>query len=389
MDLAWKPTGAPLNGGAGFIARWRTKFYRNRWFIAVVIAPVVLAALYYALIASPEYVSESRFVIKSPGQRPSAVTSIASLLQTTSMSAGGEQAGEVVDFITSRSAVSALNADGALTNAYGRRGADFLSRYPAFLRNPSNESLFRYYSKMVNVERERDTGSVVLQTIAFSPADAQAINLKLLSLSQDVVNRLNEAALRHQVDEAEHRVAFAEQRAAKALSALSAYRSSYDVLDPTKQAGGALDIAARLISERAALQAQLQITRQTAPRNPAIPALTARIAALDAQIDAQNGRAVGSPGAFASKTSEFEKLDLERQFSAQNLTAASAALEAARAEAVHQQFYLERVVEPDRPDKAELPHGWRAVLTLAGILLCVYFIGWMFIVGIIEHASDE
>ena len=363
--------------------------HRNRWFLGLVVLPVVLSAFYYAFIAAPEYVSESRFVIKSPGQRQTSVTSIASLLQTTAMGSGAEQAAEVVDYINSRSAVAALNVHGALSADYARHEADFLSKYPKFWRRETNEGLFKYYLSMVSAERDRESGAVVLRSVGFTPEDSQAINLHLLSLSEDLVNRLNDQARHREVQEAEARVALAEQRVAHARSVLAAYRSSHDVLDPTKQAGGALDIASRLITERAALQAQLQLTEQAAPRNPAIPALRTRIAAMDAQIAGQNGRAVGSSGAFAGKASEYESLDQEREFSAQNLVAASAALESARADAVRQQYYLERVVEPMRPDYPELPHGLRSVLTLAAGLLCLYFVGWMFVVGVIEHAPEQ
>src|SRR3954468_1543285 len=39
---------------------------RHRWFALFVVLPTLLAAYYYALVASPLYVSQSTFVIKSP-----------------------------------------------------------------------------------------------------------------------------------------------------------------------------------------------------------------------------------------------------------------------------------------------------------------------------------
>ena len=362
---------------------------RNKWFLLVVVLPVLLAALYYALLASPEYVSESRFVIKSPAQRSASVTSIASILQTSSISSGEEQAGEVVDFIRSRSAFAALNQHGQLAAIYSRPGTDFISRYPKLGWSPTMEGMYRYYGKMVNAEIDRETGVVVLKTDGFSAQDAQAINQNLLTLSEQLVNQLNEHARNQQVEEAERRVVIAERRVQKARAALAVFRNAHDILDPTKQATGVLEIASKLVSEQASLEAQLQLTEREAPRNPSIPALKARIAALDTQIAAQNNRAVGSPGAIASNLTGYENLDLEQQFAAQNLVAANASLETARSDALRQQFYLERVVEPDAADVAELPHGFRNVITLAAGLLCIYFVGWMFIAGILEHSPEH
>ena len=45
------------------------KLHRRRWFLLFVALPTILATIYYGLIASDVYVSQSRFVIKAPGQK--------------------------------------------------------------------------------------------------------------------------------------------------------------------------------------------------------------------------------------------------------------------------------------------------------------------------------
>jgi len=362
---------------------------RNKWFLIIVVLPVLLFAFYYALLASPEYISESHFVIKSPSQRPASITSIASILQTNSLSSSAEQSGEVIDYIRSRSALASLDQRERMDALYARPSVDFLSRYPKFWHQKNNEALYRYYTKMVSVEQDHETEVVVLRTGAFTAQDAQSINLQLLKLSEKLVNELNEHARNHEVEEAEARVAAAQLRVSKAREAMAAYRNSENLLDPSKQAAGVLDVSTKLVSEQASLRAQLQLTERAAPQNPAIPALRARIAAIGDQIAAQNGRAVGTSAGIASKLTGYERLNSEQEFAAQNLIAASVALETARADVRRQQFYLERVVEPDLPDWPELPHGWRNVLTLAGVLLCFYLVGWMFVVGILEHAPED
>jgi capsular polysaccharide transport system permease protein len=111
--------------------------------------------------------------------------------------------------------------------------------------------------------------------------------------------------------------------------------------------------------------------------------------ALGREIAAQNGRAVGTPTGIASKLGAFEKLQVEQEFATQMLTVANASLESARTEARKQQFYLERVVEPNKPDDSELPHRLKRILTVLGASICLYFIGWMLVVGILEHSPDD
>jgi capsular polysaccharide transport system permease protein len=335
------------------------------------------------------YVSQSSFVIKSPGQKGAPTLSLANLVQTSGLSSGQEQSKEVVQYIRSRDALKDLERQTNIRERFSNRGADFLSRFPQAFHGVSFENFYNYYSSMVAADVDAESGLARVEVHAFTPEDAYQINAKLLDLSEAFVNRLNERAEGRSVTEAERRVQEAEARVRNARVALSAYRNQQDLIDPSKQAAGVLEVSNKLISEQAALQAQLDLMLRVAPRNPAIPALRNRIVAVGREIAAQTGRAVGTPTGIASKLASYEKLNVEQEFATQMLTAASAALEQARTEAQKQQFYLERVVEPNQPDRAMLPHGLRRVLTVFGVSLCLYFIGWMLVVGILEHAPED
>jgi capsular polysaccharide transport system permease protein len=113
------------------------------------------------------------------------------------------------------------------------------------------------------------------------------------------------------------------------------------------------------------------------------------INAISVQIASQQSRVVGSNGGIASKLGGYENLLVEQEFSTQSLNVANAALVQASAEAQRQQFYLERVVDPNLPDMPLLPRRLLDVLVVAAAAACLYFIGWMLIVGILEHAPDE
>lgn len=362
---------------------------KHRWLALFSGLPTALAAVYYGLIASPIYVSQSSFVIKSPAQKSVPALSLANLVQTSGLSAGEEQTKEILQYIRSRNALRDLQTQVDVQAKFENRGADFLSRFPAPFRDRSFENFYRYYGSMVGADIDPESGLAQVQVQAFTPEDAYQINSRLLDLSEGLVNSLNERAEGRGIAEAERRVMQAETRVSSARVALSAYRNQQDLLDPTRQAAGVLDISNKLVAEQALLQAQLDLMLRVAPRNPAIPAVRSRIAAISREVAAQNGRAVGTPTGIASKLSTYEKLSAEQEFANQMLTAANASLEQARTEAQKQQFYLERVVEPNKPDDSTLPRRLRQVLVVFGASLCLYFIGWMLLVGIIEHAPDD
>jgi capsular polysaccharide transport system permease protein len=370
-------------------SRPKSRLTKHRWLALFVGLPTLLAAVYYGVIAAPVYVSQSSFVIKSPGQKSVPSISLANLVQSGGLSSGKDQTQEVLQYVRSRSALRDLEKTVNIRAKYSNLGADLFSRFPGPTNDRSFESLYRYYQSMVGSTLDSESGMAVIETKAFTPSDAYQINAKLLDLSEQLVNRLNERAEGRAVTEAGQRVAQAEQRVRNARVALSAYRNQQDLLDPKAQAQGVLDISNKLISEQAALRAQLDLMLRVAPRNPSIPAVRNRIAAISRQIGAQTGRAVGTPTGIASKMGTYEKLNVEQEFATQMLTAAQASLEQARTEAARQQFYLERVVEPNVPDDALLPHRLKRILVVFAASLCLYFIGWMLVVGILEHSPEE
>jgi capsular polysaccharide transport system permease protein len=354
-----------------------------------VVAPTLLAALYFGLFASDVYVSESRFVIKSPDQKRAQMSTLANLVQTTGLSGGQEQTNEVLTFVRSRDALRELEKDTNLRAKFASSQADIFSRFPSPFASESFESLFKYYGKRIDATYDAEGGTALIKVQAFTPRDAYEINRHLLNLSEGLVNRLNDRYQGRAITEAQKQVALATTRARAARVALSQYRNSQELIDPARQAAGVLGIADALTAERAALQAQLELMQRVTPNNPSIPALRRRAEAIGTQIASQDSRVVGNGRGIASKIGGYENLVVEQEFATQSLNAANAALVQARAEAQRQKFYLERVVDANVPDEPLLPKRFLDVIVVAACALCLYFIGWMFMVGILEHSTKE
>ena len=368
------------------LAAWLKK---RRWFVIFVIAPTLLATIYYGLIASDVYVSESRFVIKSPDQKRSQMSTLANLIQTTGLSGGQEQANEVLEFVRSRDALRALERNPGIRVKFSSPDADFLSRFPPPFFEDKFEDLFKFYGRMVDARLDTETGTAILTVKAFTPQDAYEINRELLNLSEGLVNRLSARAQSQAINEAQKQVDLATVRAKEARFALAQYRNTQELLDPGKQAVGVMEISNSMIAERAALQAQLDLMQRVTPANPSIPALRNRINAISVQIASQDNRVVGTRDGIASKLGGYENLLVEQEFATETLNVANAALVQARAEAQRQQFYLERIVDPNKPDMPLLPKRLLNVIIVAAAAACLYFVAWMFVVGILEHAPED
>lgn len=362
---------------------------KRRWFFLFVIGPTLLAAVYYGLIASDIYISESRFVIKSPDQKRSQVSTLANLVQTTGVSGGQEQTNEVLTFVRSRDALKELEKNPGIRDQFSAHHVDIFSRFPGIFADGSFESLFKYYGNMIDARFDAEAGTAIIKVRAFAPQDAYAINRRLLDLSEGLINRLNARVRTKGIAEAQRQVQLATDRAKVARSALTQYRNSQALIDPDKQAVGVLEISNAIIAQRAALQAQLDLMQRAAPANPSIPALRNRINAMSVQIGAQDSRVVGNGSGIASKMGSYENLLVEQEFATQSMTTASAALVQAQAEAQRQQYYLERVVDPNMPDTPLLPKRLIGILVVFAAAMCLYFIAWMFMIGVLEHAPED
>jgi capsular polysaccharide transport system permease protein len=381
-DLSMVAADAPMNP-------FLKTLHRRRWFILFVIVPTILATIYYGLFASDVYQAESRFVIKMPSQKQAPTSTIANLIQSSGVSSGHDQALEVMDYISSRDALKDLQSKINVRRIFSNQDADWISRYPGPFTPDSFESIYKYYKKMVDVNIDHDSNLMVLTVKSFSSKDAQDLNLNLLELSEGLVNRLNGRAQAKAIAEAESRVEHAQLRVRDARLRLREYRNSRDVMDPTTEATGVLEISNKLIGEQALLRAQLATMQRVAPQNPAIPALQGRINAIGGQIAAQTSRAVGTDNGLASKLTQYESLQVEQEFATQMLTMAGATLEQARSEALKQQYYLQHIVEPNRPDVAAYPKRIQSILVVAAAAFVLYLIGWMLIVGILEHSPED
>ena len=79
------------------------------------------------------------------------------------------------------------------------------------------------------------------------------------------------------------------------------------------------------------------------------------------------------------------ELPVEKEFADKQLAAAMAALEQARAEALRQQLYIERVAQPKVPDSSLEPDRVRGVLTTFVLGLLFWGIVSLLISGVREH----
>lgn len=355
-------------------------------FILVVVVPTLIAAFYYLVIASPLYVSEAKFIVRSSSSSAPSAFGIA--LQGVGLSSGQTDSFAVHDYIRSPDAVRELQRAVDLENILAPQGSDLFSRYPRLGERTTLEGLVSAMKRFVTVGYDSSTGISTLRVKAFRPTDAQSLAQKLLAGGEGVVNRLNARAVTDAVRNASNARDAAQQRLDDAQSKLSDFRSREQIIDPENNASESSRLITSLSTRLIELRAERNQVVADTPNSPILPSLNGRIAAYETEIEDEKAKVAGTASSLAPKVGVFEALTFEREIASRDLTATNNALLAAQQDARRQQVYLERVVAPSLPEEAVEPRRWYSILTVLASCLLIFGLGWLIWAGVREHRQD-
>ncbi len=379
------PVGAPPRPAPKprpFLRRLR----RWRGFLLVVVLPVALASAYFGLIAAGQYSSDARVLVRGSSPAMGPISGIGVALGNAGFRTASDEALAVRDFLRSHDAVRGLAPDVSLVEIWRRPEADFAAMLQQ--AEPTSEQLLRFYNRMVTVEYDQESSAVTLQIRTFRPEDSKAVAEALLKAAERLVNGLSLRQREDTLNAARSEVTRAEARVVAAREGLTQFRQTGQGLDPTREAGGNVDLVLRLESSLTQTRAELgEKSGYMRPDNPQIVALRNRIAAMEAQIAAERRRTTSGEAALPQQLAGYERLLLEREFADKQLASATAGLEQARMEADRQQLWLSRIVQPQTAEEARFPRATFIVGSMAAILLAVYGLFSLLMAGFREHAS--
>lgn len=355
-------------------------------FLLVVVLPTLLASFYYLVIASPRYVSEARFVVRSANvASPSAV---GMALNVAGFSTGINDAYAIHEYLSSRDGLNQLQSRFDLRAIFGPKGADPLARYPQPLQSDSEEALYKAYKRFLNVGYDSTTGISIIRVETFNAKQSQALNIALLESGETLINQLNDRAAANAISDAQRDQAQAIAAAERAKQALTAFRNSAQFIDPRAQAAESAQITGALLVTIAQLRAEREQLAADAPASPQLPVLNRRITALERQVAEARALLAGNEDSLAPKVGAYEDLVLQREIAEKRVAQADATLLAAQQEAARQKLYLERIVAPNLPDKATSPRRLRSILTVLASMLLLYGLGWLVWAGVREHRQQ-
>lgn len=357
-------------------------FTPKRLQLALIALPMALATIYYTLIASDRYVSESIVAVGSAsvanGASPLSVgtgTSLAAFADTLYL----------IDYIQSQAVLRELDAKLKLRDHYSAPQSDLLFRlWPG----ASQEWFQRYWKARVELEFNDLNGLLKIRTQGFDPAKAEAINLALLETCERFVNEFSRRIGREQMKFSEAELASASARLQAAKDKVVQFQSTHKVLDPQAQQTAANALTAELQATIARLEADLK-NKQAFMQNdaPAVQAVRDQIAANRAQLESEKARTTSTQAGdkIGALSVEFQNLQLQAAFAEDAYRSANTGLEAARIEASKKLKSLIVVGAPAKAETAAYPTKLYNLFTILVLCIIVYTVVRLMVAAIREH----
>ena len=293
------------------LTAWRGLAAWQKRMAVVVGLPTVIVFLYLVLFASPMYVSEAKFAVRSATEQAAGLDFASQIFKTASSTT--QDAAVVTEYIESPDAFERLDKDLAVKAHYSDRRWDVISR---LTQNPTLYDKTTFWNFVASPVLDPDSGIVTFTVRAYTPEMAQKIASHVLKQSEALVNAMNERAREDSMKLAGDEVKRAQARLTKSQKALEAFRDEHAEIDPKATAAGLQTLVMDLEGQRATLKAQIsEMAAYMRPDAPALKTLKTRLAAVEKQLAGEKQRLAGiGAGGMNNWVSAYEALTIENEF---------------------------------------------------------------------------
>ncbi|WP_375457564.1 capsule biosynthesis protein [uncultured Enterovirga sp.] len=372
-------------------------------FAICVLVPAIVAAIYFALLATSQYSAEMRFVIRQGAQDTgrSLMSSVGGVSGAGGSAAGGalavaagggssgtaaEDAHIVTSYIHSRAMIDDISKVVNLREIFRRPEADFYARLG---QDVTADELLTYWTKMTTTAIEGTSAIVTVIVRAFRPEDAVLLAEAVQRLSEKLVNDISARARRDTLQRATDEVARAQGLMTEALRELERYRNAEGLIDPIQTATETGRLLTRVLTDQLTAENQLFVMqRSLGADSPTVRNLQTRVDTLRKQTTALREQMAGTKGDtrnVASALVRFEEILVKQKVAETLYALAEGGLDRARRSAEARSVYLTPFVRPSLPEEASYPK--RVMFPIAVAVICLVL--WSIVALIWASVEDH
>lgn len=356
----------------------RARYMRYHWVLVI-----FGAFLFYNVFwVSDRFVTESSIYVKSTGD----TASILPVLPLVSGAAGGaaHDAMLLTSYIHSADMLMALDKRLDLRKHYSNDDWDFFSRMSP---NVSKEDFLKYYQKHLSVNIQSESNIIQIRAQGFTPEFSQAIANAVLEQAEIYINGVSQDIALQEIAFVEQELNRARQSVNDSRSALLAFQSENELLDPAITGAAIQAVVNDMEGELVRLEAEEKVLVSYLQPNAAeLVSVRDRIAGIQEQLEQERDKfASRGEQSINQVNAQFEELRLAFEFATDIYKVTLQTLEQARVESYRKLKHLVVVQSARVPDSPILPRKTYNLITLFVILNLIYGIVAMIVATIREH----
>ncbi|WP_152976208.1 hypothetical protein [Ensifer adhaerens] len=385
-DATANPRGLTAPGRVGRLLG--VFFTKRNSLVCFVLFPSMIVAVYCFLIASGQYISETRMVVRTIGVSEQFD---ASEKREGRSIIGGDSLTQdsyiVANYLKSPQIVRRLDAEIGLRGFFLKDAIDTLSR---LRREASFEDLYKYWLKQVDTYVDGPSGIIVFTVRAFSPEDSVVISSAALAAADEMIDKISEKAKNDLVTRGERDVMLRLDEYRNALDELRDYQNKTGILDPISSAKMANAIIAKLTEEKLGLTVALKSLEAAKAGDTARGRQLRRsIQALDEQIELRQNNVAGKKATnetqLSSSMTEFSRLETRRIVAQALYEATVRNLDTAKSAALKRTTFMAVFSNSHTPEQSEYPDRFSEWVIITAGLFTLWVTGTLIWMSIEDH----
>lgn len=359
---------------------------RHRLAVLLIALPMLVATLYFTLMARDRFVSTAVLTVRSAGHDTPSLGGLSMLLSGTA-GASIEDTRYLREYLHSLGLMHKLDARLQLRAHFESAHTDVLMRLGS---GTGQEEMLDYWRQRVEVSLDETSGLLTLRVQGFDPTFAQQVNKALLAESEAFINHISQRIANEQLGFAKEELSRAAGQLALGQQSLIAFQARHQMLDPLADAQATGARATELRSRLTRLEAELN-TKQAFLNDDAadIVTLKAELAATRQQIGRETSSATttrpNTNGTLSKLAIEFHGLKTQVTLAESAYKSALASVEATRIESSRKLKSLVVIEPPTHPEMAEFPRRLYDLATLLMACLIVFATVQLALATVQEH----
>lgn len=349
------------------------RFFARLAFVLFVLLPALAGGYYYAAVASPQYETESRLVVRTIGMQTSEDESGPGRVTMLGGAAVIQDAYILVNYLKSIDIVKDLQEDVDLRARFTHPDADPLARLE---QDASIEELHAYWQGQTIAYVDGPSGIIQFTVRAFTPEDAVLISQHAIDRASQLIEVLSEQAKRDLLERARLELDNALAVYITSLDNLRDLQNEAGILNPLTEAGVSTELIASLFLERLQAEAEMKtLEARGVTASPQLDTLRTRIEALDAQIARQRQQMAGleqQSGELSAFFARITALETERLLAESLYRSASRNFDLAKSGTQRQSTFVSVFAPPITPSEPGHPQRFMFWLILVSCCLAAW-----------------